>query len=265
MNQPLANAQDWQQWLILFKEGNNRMQEQHNTQNYLGNLLQRVNYCCDECIARFIELYSDMTTRRQADEDQQSSNSEEGTEIANLTGRFEESQRTLNTQLRILSTSFGDFETAIVTMNLPVESNGARVTNIITQFIGHIRNLQDHTSMQSNIKVDEVQEIKEQMRKLTVNLENIEFGAAQQQEEAIAQAQQKAQEAVEKLNRYSLGGAQIPHNCVDLITGETISIGGPTTSTASSNTTTNGVSSSGSYSMKGRQLFEESVEFLFRK
>ncbi|PAV68427.1 hypothetical protein WR25_09766 [Diploscapter pachys] len=198
MNQPLANAQDWQQWLMLFREGNNRMQEQHNTQNYLGNLLQRINYCCDECIVRFIELYSDMTTRRQTDEDQrkptqrllpsirllisESSSSEEGTEIANLTGRFEESQRTLNTQLQVLSTSFESFQRAIVNMNLPVESNGVLVTDIITQFIGHIRNLQDHTSMQSNIKVDEVQEIKEQMRKLTVNLENIEFGAAQQQE-----------------------------------------------------------------------------------
>ena len=36
--------------------------------------------------------------------------------------------------------------------------------------------------MKSNIKIDKVQEIKEQMSALTVNLENIEFRAAQEQE-----------------------------------------------------------------------------------
>ena len=121
LNQPLANTRNWQQWLTLLSEGNNLMQEQHNAQNYLGNLLQRIAYCCNECVVRFIELvrisliyfylmtfqfqHSDMTTRRQADGNQRkpiqrwlpsirllisaSSNPEERSEIHNLTGRFE--------------------------------------------------------------------------------------------------------------------------------------------------------------------------------
>ncbi|PAV59166.1 hypothetical protein WR25_24594 [Diploscapter pachys] len=265
MNKPALTVHEWQDQLSRLRECSDQVEAEHNAQILLAEILLRIR-SSDNSIKGFIEVYSEMASKKQAYDKRWFPSSDEKTAADTAVGRFKERQQILNNEhLLPLSTSLSSFEGAFATTSICDTSNGILIIETIKEFTKLIQDLRDYTEKHSDRIVDEhikeVEMLKGRMTSLKEDLENIEFKAHEQQEEAHKQAEEetrrKAEEAIRQAkSSYSLRGSEIPFNSIETFPLPEETSSNPTnSSTSSSNINSNGI-----YSMKTKDLIDAEFE-----